>query len=63
MLVREGSFDKSTMEKFFNYSYNNIVEMVKEDTYPREHGFVAGIVMEQALNKFMRQALEWRFQN
>lgn len=63
MLVREGSFDKATMEKFFNYSYNNIAEMVREDLYPQEQGFVASVAMEKALDKFMRRALEWRFQS
>ena len=63
MLVREGSFDKRTLEKIFNRSYDNIQEMIAENALPQEQGFVAGVAMEKALDKFMRRALEWRFKN
>lgn len=63
MLVREGSFDKRTMENIFNRSYDSIQKIIAENALPREQGFVAGVAMEKALDKFMRRALEWRFKS
>jgi hypothetical protein len=63
MLVRESSFDKRTLENIFNCAYDNIQEMIAENALPQEQGFVAGVAMEKALDKFMRRALEWRFKS
>lgn len=61
MLVREGSFDKATMEKIFHQAYERAHEWAEKATSVKDQEFVADRAMEHALDKFMRRALEWRF--
>lgn len=63
MLVREGSFDKSTLEKIFNRSYDNIQSYIENAHHVKSQEFIAEIAIEKALDKFMRRALEQRFQS
>lgn len=63
MCVREGSFDKKTMEKFFNRSYNRAHLLADGADRVKSQDFIAENVMERVLDKFMRRALEWRFKN
>ena len=57
MLVREGSFDKSTMEKIFKRSYQHCQEIAPNGKAVKPQDFVADIVMERVLDKIMRRAL------
>lgn len=63
MLVREGGFDKRTMEIYFNDSYKKVKMLADGADRVKSQEFVAEIVMECALDRFMRRALEWRFQS
>ena len=63
MLVREGSFDQSTMGNFLKRAYDHIQHMVPYAKDLRSQEFVAGTAMDRALDRFMFRALQWRFQN
>lgn len=57
MCVREGSFDKSTMEKIFNRSYERVHRIAPGAAKVKSSEFVADIVMDRVLDKIMRRAL------
>lgn len=63
MLVREGSFDKRTMEKLLNDSYKRAHLLADAAGRVKSQDFVAECAMEHALDRFMCRALEWRFQS
>lgn len=63
MLVREGSFDKRTMEKIFNDSYNRAHKYAERASSVKNQEFVAETVMERTLDRFIHRAFENRFKN
>lgn len=61
MLLREGSFDKSTLQNFFDKVSQEAISYADGGKNVKSREFIADIVMDGTLDRFMRRALEWRF--
>lgn len=63
MAVRLGKFGQEEMQKIFDRISQEAMSYHGAGGKVKSQEFVAGTVMEKMLDKFMRRALGWRFQN
>lgn len=63
MAVRLGKFGQEEMQKIFDRISQEAMSYHGAGRNVKSQDFVADIVMEKLLDKFMRRALGWRFQN